>query len=110
MYKLQKALFGLKQAPRAWFSRIETHFLREGFQRCHSEQILFIKTSSGELHLQAAKKALRHLKGTINYEILYKKDGIEELLIFTDSDYAGDVKDMRSTSGSVFLMNSGAVS
>lgn len=71
---------------------------------------MFIKTSSGELHLQAAKKALRHLKGTINYEILYKKGGIEELLIFTDSDYAGDVKDRRSTSGSVFLMNSGAVS
>lgn len=47
MYKLQKALYGLKQAPRAWFSIIETHFLSEGFQRCHSEQTLFIKTSSG---------------------------------------------------------------
>lgn len=58
VYKLQKALYGLKQAPRAWFSRIETHFLSEGFQRCHSEQTLFIKTSSRELHLQAAKKAL----------------------------------------------------
>lgn len=50
------------------------------------------------------------MKGTINYEILFKKGGIEELLIFTDSDYAGDVKDRRSTSGNVFLMNSGAVS
>lgn len=43
VYKLQKALYGLKQAPRAWFSIIEVHFVSEGFQRCHSEQTLFVK-------------------------------------------------------------------
>lgn len=63
-----------------------------------------------ELHLQVAKRALRYLNGTINYEILYKKGGAEELLTFTDSDYVGDVEDRRSTSGYVFLMNFGAVS
>ena len=63
-----------------------------------------------ELYLQAAKRALRYLKGTINYGILCKKDGAEELLAFTDNDYSGDVEDGRSTSGYVFLMNSGAVS
>ncbi|KAL4368893.1 hypothetical protein GQ457_05G021040 [Hibiscus cannabinus] len=47
VYKLQKALYGLKQAPRAWFGRLETHFSSEGLQRCHSEQTLFIKSSSG---------------------------------------------------------------
>ena len=31
VYKLHKALCGLKQAPRAWFSRIEAHFISEGF-------------------------------------------------------------------------------
>ncbi|KAL9432444.1 hypothetical protein AB3S75_027474 [Citrus x aurantiifolia] len=51
------------------------------------------------LYLQAAKRALRYLKGTINYEILYKKDGAEELLAFIDNDYSGDVEDGRSTSG-----------
>lgn len=63
-----------------------------------------------ELHLQIAKRALRYLKGTVNYGILYKKGGEEELLAFTDSDYAGDVDDRKSTSGYVFLMSSGAVS
>jgi hypothetical protein len=32
------------------------------------------------------------------------------MLAFTDSDYAGDVDDRKSTSGYVFLMSSGAVS
>jgi hypothetical protein len=246
VYILQKALYGLKQAPRAWFSIIEAHFVSEGFQRCHSEQTLFVKTSnkgtilivsiyvddliytgdddvmmskfkesmlrefdmsdlggmrfflgievlqtangiyicqrkyaldvlkrfgmedsnvvcspivSGsklhsneggvkvnetyfkqivgslmyltttrpdimfivslisrymskltELHLQAAKRTLRYLKGTVSYGILYKRGEAEELLAFTDSDYAGDVEDRKSTSEYVFLMNSGVVS
>lgn len=45
VYKLHKALNGLKQAPRTWFSQIEAHFIGEGFQRCHSEQTLFTKRS-----------------------------------------------------------------
>ena len=47
VYKLHKALYGLKQAPRAWFSRIETYFTHEGFQKCISEQTLFVKQISG---------------------------------------------------------------
>jgi hypothetical protein len=63
-----------------------------------------------ELHLQAAKRILRYLKGTVSYGIFYKKGGEEELLAFTDSDYAGDEEDSKSTSGYVFLLSSGAVS
>jgi hypothetical protein len=63
-----------------------------------------------KLHLQATKRTLRYLKGTVSYEILYKRGEAEELLAFTDSDYAGDVEDRKNTSGYVFLMNSGAVS
>ncbi|GKA07313.1 retrovirus-related pol polyprotein from transposon TNT 1-94 [Tanacetum coccineum] len=33
VYKLHKAFDGLKQAPKAWFSRIETYFLMEGNDR-----------------------------------------------------------------------------
>jgi len=32
IYKLKKAaLYELKQAPRAWYSRIEAYFLKSGF-------------------------------------------------------------------------------
>lgn len=63
-----------------------------------------------ELHLQAAKRALRYLKGTVNYDIHYKRGGDGKLLAFTNSDYAGDMEDRKSTSGYVFLLSSGAVS
>ncbi|RDX74345.1 putative mitochondrial protein, partial [Mucuna pruriens] len=63
-----------------------------------------------ELHLQAAKRILLYLKGTTSYEIVYKKGEEENLLAFTDSDYAGDEDDFKSTSSYVFLLSSGAVS
>ena len=63
-----------------------------------------------EIHLQAAKRALRYLKGTVNYGIYYKKGGYGELLAFTDSDYVGNMEDRKSTFGYVFLMNSSAIS
>lgn len=63
-----------------------------------------------ELHLQAAKRALRYLKGTVNYGIFYRKGGNEELIAYTDSDYAGDMEDRKSTSGYVFMLSEGAVS
>ncbi|RDX88104.1 hypothetical protein CR513_30340, partial [Mucuna pruriens] len=245
VYKLYKALYSLRQAPRAWFSRIEEHFMQDGFQKCSSEQTLFVKRSAREnilivsiyvddliytnndmsmtikfkksmmqafdmanlrkmrfflgievlqksggifmcqqkyandvlrkfamseskpvkslivpgskinidvdgvivddtyfkqimgslmyliatrpdimfsvslfsrymskpteLHLQATKRILRYLKGTTSYGIFYRKGGEENFLAFTDSDYAGDEYDSKSTSGYVFLLSSGVV-
>lgn len=43
VYKLCKSLYGLKHAPKAWFSQIESYFIREGFQKNHGEQTLFVK-------------------------------------------------------------------
>jgi len=63
-----------------------------------------------EMHLQAAKRILRYLKGTTSYGIFYKKGGEENLLAFTYSDYAGDEDDCKSTFGYVFLLSSEAMS
>ncbi|PNY03537.1 copia-type polyprotein [Trifolium pratense] len=43
VYKLKKALCGLKQAPRAWYSKIEAYFNTEKFEKCPSEHTLFVK-------------------------------------------------------------------
>lgn len=43
VYKLHKALYGLKQAPQVCFSRIESWFIDEGFERCANEQTLFTR-------------------------------------------------------------------
>ena len=63
-----------------------------------------------KLHLQAATKILRYLRGTADYGVFYKKGGNEELVAYTDSDYAGDLDDRKSTSGYVFLLSSAAIS
>jgi hypothetical protein len=65
-----------------------------------------------ELHYQAVRKILHYLKGTLDYGLFYKKKKSErhELVGFSDSDYAGDVDDRKSTSGYVFLLSGVAVS
>ncbi|RVW46097.1 Retrovirus-related Pol polyprotein from transposon RE1 [Vitis vinifera] len=43
VYLLKKALYGLRQAPRAWYNRIDTHLLTLGFHKSLSEFTLYIK-------------------------------------------------------------------
>ena len=63
-----------------------------------------------ELHLQAAKKVLRYLKGTTRFGIFYRKGGDDEFVAYTDSDYTGDLDERKSTSCYVFLLSSGEIS
>ena len=46
--------------------------------------------SPTELYLRVVKMVLRYLKGTIILELSHKKGGNEELISYTNSDYAGD--------------------
>jgi len=41
--KLKNALFGLKQAPRVWNSRIDNYFQKNGFTKCPHEYALYAK-------------------------------------------------------------------
>ncbi|MCO5567226.1 hypothetical protein L7F22_020915 [Adiantum nelumboides] len=63
----------------------------------------------GKKHWEAVKGILRYLKATKNMCICY---GSQELSVmgYTDSDYAGDLDNRRSTSGYVFTMAGGAIS
>ncbi|KAL9369366.1 hypothetical protein Peur_040565 [Populus x canadensis] len=63
-----------------------------------------------EIHLLAAKRIFRYLQGTADFGLLYKKGEHSDLMGFTDSDYAGDQDDRKSTSGYVFMLGTGAVS
>ncbi|KAJ0958119.1 putative RNA-directed DNA polymerase [Helianthus annuus] len=42
-YKLDKALYGLHQAPRAWYATLTEHLLAHGYTRGTIDQTLFIK-------------------------------------------------------------------
>ncbi|GJQ95259.1 putative ribonuclease H-like domain-containing protein [Tanacetum coccineum] len=43
VYKVEKALYGLHQAPRAWYETLSTYLLDNGFQRGTIDKTLFIK-------------------------------------------------------------------
>ncbi|XP_052619765.1 uncharacterized mitochondrial protein AtMg00810-like [Lactuca sativa] len=43
VYKLDKALYGLHQAPRAWYATLTQHLLNHGYSRGSIDQTLFIK-------------------------------------------------------------------
>lgn len=46
VYKLKKALYRLKQAPRAWNVRIDKYFYENGFDKCPYEHALYKKTDA----------------------------------------------------------------
>lgn len=62
------------------------------------------------VHVEAAKRILRYIKGTEQFGILYEGSGDGQLLGFSDSDYAGCVTTRKSTSGFTFLLDNGIVS
>nr|GEV83879.1 retrovirus-related Pol polyprotein from transposon TNT 1-94 [Tanacetum cinerariifolium] len=51
VYKVEKALYGLHQAPRAWYETLATYLLDNGFQRGMIDKILFIKRDKSDILL-----------------------------------------------------------
>nr|GEW79962.1 uncharacterized mitochondrial protein AtMg00810-like [Tanacetum cinerariifolium] len=51
VYKVEKALYGLHQAPRAWYDTLSTYLLDNGFQRGKIDKTLFIKRHKGDILL-----------------------------------------------------------
>ncbi|CAL2226145.1 unnamed protein product [Prunus armeniaca] len=72
--------------------------------------LMYLTATHLDLMFIATKRVLRYLKGTLSFGVFYKKGGKGELVGYTDSDYAGDQDDRRSTSGYMFMMGSGVIS
>ncbi|KAJ9567612.1 hypothetical protein OSB04_003578 [Centaurea solstitialis] len=51
VYKLRKALYGLHQAPRAWYDTLSTYLLENQFERGVIDKTLFIKKKGSDLLL-----------------------------------------------------------
>nr|GEX13736.1 putative ribonuclease H-like domain-containing protein [Tanacetum cinerariifolium] len=51
VYKVVKALYGLHQAPRAWYDTLANYLLENGFQRGKIDQTLFSKRQQGNILL-----------------------------------------------------------
>ncbi|GJW90576.1 putative ribonuclease H-like domain-containing protein [Tanacetum coccineum] len=51
VYKVEKALYGLHQALRAWYETLSTYLLDNGFRRGQIDKTLFIKRLKGDILL-----------------------------------------------------------
>ncbi|GKC35167.1 putative ribonuclease H-like domain-containing protein [Tanacetum coccineum] len=51
VYKVEKALYGLHQAPRSWYETLLTYLLDNGFQRGKIDKTLFIRRDKGDILL-----------------------------------------------------------
>nr|GFA85064.1 putative ribonuclease H-like domain-containing protein [Tanacetum cinerariifolium] len=114
VYKVEKAMYGLHQAPRAWYGTLSKYLLKNGFQRGTIDQTLFIRRQRedfilvqvyvddiifGSSNPQLCKEfeALMHEKfqmsamGELNFffgpQVLQKKDGI----FLSQDKYIGDI-------------------
>ncbi|GKB02867.1 putative ribonuclease H-like domain-containing protein [Tanacetum coccineum] len=104
VYKVEKALYGLHQAPRAWYETLSTYLLENGFRRGTIDKTLFIKKIKNDILLVKQRKDGIFLsQDKYVYDILKKfvfssvkiastpmethkplsKDEMEQMLMFT---------------------------
>ncbi|GKD15926.1 putative ribonuclease H-like domain-containing protein [Tanacetum coccineum] len=124
VYKVEKALYGLHQAPKAWYETLSTYLLENRFRRGTIDKTLFIKKDRGDILLVqvyvddiifgSTKKSLcdeferiMHKRfqmssiGELTFflGLQYPRDSPFDLEAFSDSDYAGASLDRKSTIG-----------
>ncbi|GJW50067.1 putative ribonuclease H-like domain-containing protein [Tanacetum coccineum] len=73
VYKVEKTLYGLHQALRAWYETLSTYLLDNGFQRGKIDKTLFIKRHKGDIFLMSS---MRELTFFLGLQLKQKKDGI----------------------------------
>ena len=62
---------------------------------------------ASELHLKAAKRVLKYIKGIVNFGVKFKKNQCFKLQGFSNSDWRGSVDDTKKTSRYCFSLGSG---
>ncbi|GJS54493.1 retrovirus-related pol polyprotein from transposon TNT 1-94 [Tanacetum coccineum] len=73
VYKVKKVLYGLHQAPRAWYETLSTYLLDNKFQRGKFDKTLFIKRHKGDILLMSS---IRELTFFLGLQVQQKKGGI----------------------------------
>ncbi|GJT66571.1 putative ribonuclease H-like domain-containing protein [Tanacetum coccineum] len=78
VYKVEKALYSLHQAPRAWYETLSTYLLDNGFQRCQIDKTLFIKRIKSDILLvqEIQMSYMDELTFFLGFQVTQKVDGI----------------------------------
>ncbi|GKC09152.1 putative ribonuclease H-like domain-containing protein [Tanacetum coccineum] len=86
VYKIEKALYGLHQAPRAWYETLSTYMLDNEFQRGKIDKTLFIKRYKCDI-LLVQMSSMGELTFFLGLQVEQKKDGI----FISQDKYVGEI-------------------
>ncbi|GJY67501.1 putative ribonuclease H-like domain-containing protein [Tanacetum coccineum] len=65
VYKVVKALYGLHQAPRAWYATLSTFLLKSGYRRGTIDKTLFIKKDKNDIIVKTASTPIETQKSLV---------------------------------------------
>ncbi|GJZ93069.1 putative ribonuclease H-like domain-containing protein [Tanacetum coccineum] len=110
VYKVEKALYRLHQALRAWYETLSTYMLDNGFQRGKIDKTLFIKRHKELciafeklMHEKFQMSSMGELTFFLGLQVKQKKDGI---FISQDKYVKEILKKFRSMIGSLMYLTS----
>ncbi|GJS23777.1 putative ribonuclease H-like domain-containing protein [Tanacetum coccineum] len=75
VYKVEKALYGLHQALKAWYETLSTYLLENRFRRGTIDKTLFIKKDKGDI-LLVQMSSIGELTFFLGLQVQQKEDGI----------------------------------
>ncbi|GJW80636.1 putative ribonuclease H-like domain-containing protein [Tanacetum coccineum] len=74
VYKVVKALYGLHQAPRAWYATLSTFLEKHGYKRGTIDKTLFIRRNKKDIIFQMS--SMGELTFFLGLQVKQKKEGI----------------------------------
>ncbi|GKA75440.1 putative ribonuclease H-like domain-containing protein [Tanacetum coccineum] len=84
VYKVEKALYGLHQAPRPWYETLPTYLLDNGFQRGKIDKTLFIRRDKASTPMETQKPLLKDEHGE-EVDVYLYRSMIGSLMYLTSS-------------------------
>ncbi|GKC20099.1 zinc finger, CCHC-type containing protein [Tanacetum coccineum] len=109
VYKLTKALYGLRQAPRAWNIKLDQTLNSLGFKKCNLEQAIYTKKSKTSILIVGVYVDDLIITGTPRKEIdfqttqqIYARTKGSPLEGYSDSSYGINTDQGKGNTGIVF--------
>nr|GEU87534.1 hypothetical protein [Tanacetum cinerariifolium] len=106
VYKLKKALFGLKQAPRAWYDELSTFLLQNGFSKGKIDPTLFTRRFDDDILVSKYVHEILMKYGLNTSDIVGTPMDIKDKLDLDQIGTSVDAQKYRSMIGALMYLTS----